>query len=283
MKLFNIDAINRVSVSGAKDSSSVVRPLWLIATSGDNTDTLNCRNHNHAFYELHIISSGCLEYSFNDDVLMLGEYDFTIIPPHFRHKVKSNSRNIEKFTLAFEVLQGSGIDLALQSLSGKRTSLEENSISQFENILKLCSSKSGFKSERIYLALCSLLFEIAEMSDYPFRHKTCKHEVDDRVFKAKKYIEDNYDVFFSCTEVASYCRMSEKQLGRLFLKHENISLLGYIHERKLEMIKKMLCDANMSHREIAATLGFSSVQYYGKFIFRLTGMTPEALKKSLIK
>ena len=283
MEMFNVDLINRISISGAKDSVCAFRPLWVIATSEENTDTLNCRNHNHAFYELHIILGGRLEYRFDEETLSLGEYEFTIIPPHQRHKVKSHSKNIEKFTLAFEISPDSELSLALEEMFGKGLVLSEGSGFQFKRLLKLFSSKNAYKSEQIYLALCSLLFEIAGQANCSHSALLHKNELDDRVFKAKKYIEDNFDMFFSCAEVASYCRMSEKQLGRLFVKHENISLLGYIHERKLEMIKTMICDSDMSHREISEKLGFSSVQYYGKFVLRMTGLTPEALRKNLIK
>ena len=281
--MFNVDMINRISISGAKESCFCFRPLWLIATNSENPDTLNCRNHNHAFYELHIILSGKLEYSFGDKTLVLGENEFTVIPPHNRHKVNSHTKNIEKFTLAFEVLQGSDAEGVTKELSGRCLVLSNEGMLQFRRILQLCNTKKIYKAEQIYLSLCNLLFEISEASQYSKTAQLNKQETDDRVFKAKKYIEDNFDVFFSCAEVASYCRLSEKQLGRLFMSHENISLLGYIHEKKLEAIKKALVDKEMSHREISETLGFSSPQYYGKFILRMTGMTPEEFRKSVIK
>ncbi len=281
MEKINVDAINKTSISGTGDFCFAVKPLWLIATNSENTYTLNCRNHNHAFYELHIITSGRLIYSFGTEELILCESQFTVIPPHHRHKVQSHSDNIEKFTLAFEIDANSSVLSAMNNIANKCFCLSKSAELYFREILSLCSSKKDYKAEMIYLSLCNLLFEIAELSDNSSKTKNHHSDSDDRVFKAKKYIEDNFDIFFSCQEVAAYCRISEKQLGRLFIKHENKGLLEFIHEKKLEMITKLLLRKNITHTLVAEQLGFSSAQYYGKFIRRMTGMTPEEYKNHI--
>ena len=279
----NVDAINKASVSGAKDYCFDFRPLWLIATDEGNTDTLNCRYHNHAFYELHIVTSGKLVYGFDKGELILEKRQFTVIPPRHRHKVLSSSKDIGKFTLAFEIDEKSTAVSSMLHVENKAVNLKEKSLGKFSEILELCESRSPYKSEQLYLSLCSFLFGIAEPGYLPSTSVTHKSDCDDRVIKAKKYIEDNFDVFFTCEEVALYCRMSEKQLGRLFKKYENMSLLEFIHEKKFEAIRKFLRESDMPHRKIAEKLGFSSAQYYGKFISRMSGMTPDELRKSIVK
>ena len=281
MEKINVDAINKTSISAARDFCFAVKPLWLIATNSENTYTLNCRNHNHAFYELHIITSGKLIYSFGTEELTLCESQLTVIPPHHRHKVQSHSDNIEKFTLAFEIDTDSPVLSAMNNIANKCFCLSKSAELYFREILALCSSKKDYRSEMIYLSLCNLLFEIAELSDNSSKTKNHHSDSDDRVFKAKKYIEDNFDIFFSCQEVAAYCRISEKPLGRLFIKYENKGLLEFIHEKKLEMITKFLLRKNITHTLVAEQLGFSSAQYYGKFIRRMTGMTPEEYKNHI--
>ena len=276
-----IDAINKASVSGAKDFCFDFRPLWLIATDEENTDTLNCRYHNHAFFELHVVTNGKLVYGLDEGKIVLEKGQFTIIPPRSRHKVLSHSRDIGKFTLAFEIDEKSPIAQSFSQSSNKALELSESATANFFSVLSLCESKSPYRSGQLYLSLCLLLFDISELCHMPHNVQIHKTECDDRVIKAKKYIEDNFDVFFTCEEVALYCRIGEKQLGRLFKKYENISLLEFIHKKKFESIKKLMCESNMSHRQIAETLGFSSAQYYGKFISRMSGMTPAQYKNHI--
>ena len=166
-------------------------------------------------------------------------------------------------------------------MTNRAYQLDENSRAQFEQILGMFELKQGFREEQIYLSLCSLLFGIMGQLGKGNGNSQHHTDCDDRVIKAKKYVEDNFDVFFTCQEVASYCKISEKQLGRLFVKYENMSLLEYIHIKKLEAIKKLLSDKEFSHKQISDTLGFSSPQYYGSFLKRMTATGTRCSMRSL--
>ena len=278
MYTLNVDAVNKVSISGVSLSGLAFRVKWIMATDGKNPDTLNCRFHNHAFFELHIVTSGKLVYGFDDAKLSLSGGQFCIISPKCRHKVTDYSSNIGKLTVAFEVDETSAFMDALEAVEQKHFSIDDEMAKNITDVLELCESKNGYKSELIVLGLCSLLFRASKSAGIEniYEQELC----DDRVLKAKKYIEDNTDILFTCAEVASYCRISEKQLGRLFEKYENISLFEYIHKKKTEQVKKLIENGNLSHGKIALSLGFSSVQYYGKFFLRTTGMTPEQYRKN---
>ena len=104
---------------------------------------------------------------------------------------------------------------------------------------------------------------------------------DSRVFRAKKYIDDNPHIFFGCEEVAAFCRISSKQLGRLFRKSEGIGLLEYIHAKKIEFAKQLLSDKTLSERSIAQMLGFSGAEYFSRFFARLEGRLPSEYRKEL--
>lgn len=278
MQPLNVDALNKVSISQVAISGLAFRVKWMMATDARNPDTLNCRFHNHAFFELHILTSGKLSYGFDDATLSLCGGEFCIVSPKCRHKVTDYSRNIGKLTVAFEVDESSPMFKGFETAEKKRFAIDDDVEKSICDILRLCESKNGYKSELIVLSLCSLLFKAAKSAGI---ENTYVQEVcDDRVLKAKKYIEDNTDILFTCAEVASYCRMSEKQLGRLFAKYENISLLEYIHKKKIEQAKWLVEQGGLSHRKIAEVLGFSSVQYYGKFFLRLAGITPEQYRKN---
>ena len=279
MYSLNVDAVNKVSISGISLSGLAFRVKWIMATDGKNPDTLNCRFHNHAFFELHILTGGKLVYGFDDATLSLSGGEFCIISPKCRHRVTDFSQNIGKLTVAFEIDEGSALLSAFESVEKKRFVIDNELSGNISDILRLCEGKNGYKSELLVLSLCSLLFKAAKSAGI---ENTYKQEVcDDRVLKAKKYIEDNYDILFTCAEVASYCRISEKQLGRLFEKYENLSLFEYIHKKKTEQAKRLIEEGNLSHRKIALALGFSSVQYYGKFFLRSAGLTPEQYRKNV--
>lgn len=281
MYALNVDAVNKVSVSGVALSGLAFKVKWIMATDGRNPDTLNCRFHNHAFFELHIVISGKLSYGFDDATLSLSGGEFCIISPKCRHKVTDYSQNIGKLTVAFELDENSAFLSAFEEAEKKRFTIDDELSENISHILKLCESKNGYKAELLVLSLSSLLFGVAKSVGI---ENSCEQEVsDDRVLKAKKLIEDNSDILFTCSEVASYCRISEKQLGRLFEKFEKSSLFDYIHKKKTEQAKRLIEEGVMPHRKIAEALGFSSVQYYGKFFMKNAGLTPEQYRKDFEK
>ena len=83
----------------------------------------------------------------------------------------------------------------------------------------------------------------------------------------------------TCEEVANNCYISTKQLGRLFEKYENTSLLAFIHESKIADIKKMLIRTNHSQKLIGKKLGFSTSAYFSDFFKKHVGITPAQFRE----
>ncbi len=119
-----------------------------------------------------------------------------------------------------------------------------------------------------------LVYLVIEQVMEKFSLRVKGQSSDIRFLQAKKYIMDNPDKFFTCKDVANYCYISAKQLGRLFEKYENMSLFDFIHDRKLKEIKILLLKTSLSQRSISEKLGFSSPIYYNKFFCKKTGMSP---------
>ena len=127
--------------------------------------------------------------------------------------------------------------------------------------------------------LCEIIYTVAESS--AVRNAVPTSPYDTRMIKAKKYIEDNPQIFMTCEEVASYCNLSVKQLGRLFLQYENVSLLAFIHGQKIEEAKRMIKESDELFESISEKLGFSSVNYFGKFFTKHTGVTPGDYRRGI--
>ena len=102
---------------------------------------------------------------------------------------------------------------------------------------------------------------------------------DMRLFKAKQFIKDNPHVVLGCDDLASYCDISAKQLNRIFLKYERVSLLEYIHMCKVDEAKRRLSESSSSIQEISEDLGFSSVYYFNRFFTKHIGLTPGDYRK----
>jgi AraC-like DNA-binding protein len=159
--------------------------------------------------------------------------------------------------------------------------LDPNELSEIENsILFLAESGKSFGTygnDIIESRLCEIVYIIADaITD---SKSQSSDGYDGRIFRAKKYIEDNPSSFFTCGELAALCHLSEKQMTRLFYKYEGKSLLAYIHEQKLKVAKELLGESDATQESIALALGFSSVHYFNKFFLRHAGKSPGEFRK----
>ena len=276
MKNAGIEAINKLTIPEEDVFGSVPNILWINAACHENKFTLNLKPHNHAFFEIHIVISGSIAYRFNDTDVTVSAGQLMFIPPRVIHCIPYQSEDFEKMTVAFEA------EGALKAiLFGKREraiDMSEDSKASLDFILRRAQNKTLCSELMIKNRLLEIIYSVAEAS-VPKTHSPSS-TYDTRIIKAKKYIEDNPHIFLSCDEVARYCNLSAKQLGRLFQKYENCSLLIFIHGQKIEAAKKMIRETDELFESISEKLGFSSVNYFGKFFTRCTGMTPGDYRRS---
>ncbi len=275
--MLNVPFINSLNFSNLGNDGAPFNVCWLAAQYFRNSDTLTYRFHRHNFFEIHFTVKGHLTYGFNDETLTVHENDFLIIPPKSEHRVLKHSVNFEKLTLAVDC-RDKDIYKTLSSLGNTVKPMLENAQNTLKSVLSFGYKKPNFHTEAIYYLLCALVFELLECAK-PLRQRV--EIYDNRVAQAKKFIDDNFDVLFTCEEVAGYCHISVKQLGRLFKKYENASLLDYIHSQKILASKRLLKDKGLSIKEVSQKLGFTDSNYFSKFFLRQTGMTPNKFREYL--
>jgi AraC-like DNA-binding protein len=112
---------------------------------------------------------------------------------------------------------------------------------------------------------------------------TVNSEEDHRLTIAKQYIEDNICQPISVSELASYCYISEKQLGRIFVSECGLTVMEYIRKMKCRQIEKMLSDPSLSLRQISEKMNFNNEYHFNSFFKKYAGMSPGTYRKAIIK
>lgn len=72
-------------------------------------------------------------------------------------------------------------------------------------------------------------------------------------------------------------------LSRLFSSEEGITIEKYIIAQKIERVKELLVYDHETLSEIAWRLGYSSVQHLSTQFKKVTGLTPTAFQKTMVK
>jgi AraC-like DNA-binding protein len=242
----------------------------------ENKFTLNLKPHNHTFFEMHIVTSGSIVYRFSDGDVRASANSILLITPHTIHCIPEESENFQKITVAFEIEAGSELNGILLSKNKCVIPMDEELSENVDFIIRKAHNRSACSETMIKNRLSEIVYAIAESTG---ARPNAVESYDMRLLKAKKFIEDNQHIFLTCDEVASYCNLSSKQLGRLFLQYENTSLLAFIHGQKIETAKQMIVDTDELFDTISQKLGFSSVNYFGKFFMKHTGITPGDFRK----
>ena len=269
----SIKSLNRINISNVDISNDPIDVLWMISSDISNMEIQNKLMHCHTFFEIHYIMEGSIKYRVESKEYSVNKKQFFIIPPGVKHMQSFNTNDFKKLTLAFEVNDTGNKNLILLFKEKKFLYDMTNDIE--ESLIYVCKQaikKGPYYVELIKKRLNELVYLF--INDSKILYEQHSDDVDDRVLLAIRFIKDNPNIFFNCMDIAHECGLSAKQLGRLFQKYENKSLLEYIHKQKIRDIKEALKYSDKSQKKISSDLGFSSVNYFNSFFVSNTGMTP---------
>ncbi len=89
-----------------------------------------------------------------------------------------------------------------------------------------------------------------------------------------EYIESHLDQKISLDVLASMAGLSAYHFARAFRQSVGAPPHGYLLQRRLERVKKMIHDSSLPLSEIALATGFSDQSHLARHFRRLTGMSP---------
>ena len=98
--------------------------------------------------------------------------------------------------------------------------------------------------------------------------------------KVFQYIENNKNNEISLSELAEEAGISSGYLSRIFKKYYKISVVDYIHLRKLLQAKYYMATSEMNISDISFLLGYSEAGYFCKIFKKYEGQTPSAFHKN---
>lgn len=245
------------------------------STVSEDLASATKKRHHHAHFEIHIVSEGAQVYEMDGKTLRVSAGEFLLIAPTISHRVSESAVGTRKYALTFctestaapPYLTGKTPHGALACIDAicheKRADAPLS-----ESVIALRAAECVLH----FLRLCAALPEKKERA----------LERDARVALAKSYIDDNVCSSITVGELAAYVYLSPKQLERLFLREEGVSVAAYVRARRVQEGERLLADGTLSIRQISERLGFPNEYYFNAFFKKQNGMTPGAYRKSVI-
>jgi LacI family transcriptional regulator len=106
---------------------------------------------------------------------------------------------------------------------------------------------------------------------------------DESVAKAVNFIRFNAKRPLQVQEVAATVAMHRRGLERLFKKRLNRSIHEEIRRVRVELVKKLLLETNMSVSQISNQLDFHEISHLTRFFSRETGLSPNQFRKEQMR
>lgn len=92
--------------------------------------------------------------------------------------------------------------------------------------------------------------------------------------RIESYLWDAENVWPSINQLAELCGISARHLSRIFSATMKTSLREYVEQIRIARAKKLLTDSQLTRKQIATALGFSSPNNFSVAFHRATGETP---------
>jgi len=138
------------------------------------------------------------------------------------------------------------------------------------------------------LQLLNLLDLFARSTDYTLLsdlgyHRRLTDHSSERIQRVCNFILQHYRQPISLTEVAKVANMSEKAFCRFFKKSTQKTLVQFIAELRISLACKLLLSEDYSVGEVCYESGFNNLSNFNRVFKRITGKTPKAYQKAMVR
>lgn len=101
----------------------------------------------------------------------------------------------------------------------------------------------------------------------------------DLVYRAEAMIVKNLHHPIAIGELSKELGLSHTHLLRLFRDEHHCTIQQFIRDKRAELGRQMICDSQLSLKEVAVKVGCPDLQYFNKLIRSTTGLSPSKLRE----
>lgn len=219
--------------------------------------------HKHYALQISVSRNPILKLSLKNQKEISSKVFF--INSNIEHKLISNTNQL---TILINPLSSIGHQLYLIN---KNTDFSIHNNELTETLIKLLTQ---FESNKLtFSELCAMTSQV--LFNYQCTCESENHFQDDRIIKAIKYMDENFEKVFSLKEVSAKYFLSSTRFLHLFKEKTNLSFRRYQLWNKI--VKSLPYLTENSITDTAYTFGFSDSSHYTRTFKETFGVTPKFL------
>lgn len=241
--------------------------------------------HEQSVYEVTYIITGSCDAYVDDEKVRLTEGDVMVSSMGHTHSIVADAGDILRFTYI-------GFRFHEDACTGDIATLKENydrvayTVAKDRNDILLpfmramgeFYSKTAFSDALIrnyceQIVILAIRDSIKKRELIPER-KLTGGAVNAAVYSVIRYIEENLTEVDNIREMAAELGYNYTYLSHFFKDKTGITLQKYIAQKKIERARQMLRYGGLTSTQVAAELGYESVQSFSKAFRRVMGSTP---------
>ncbi|TDD98662.1 AraC family transcriptional regulator [Flavobacterium cellulosilyticum] len=242
-----------------------------------------------------LVESGNSKVHIEDKIYLLNSGKIAVIFPDQIHFLSNLSTDLTGKIILFEEvlfcsdilkneLSAYNVNLSAHLNCTALSSLEfEQVLPIIKNIQDIYNTPSLVKKEqaRFYIKIFLLGLIESIHGQHPVLHHDAQGPNQHTYIEFKKLLNHQYKSERTVQYYASKLAISTKKLNALNKKYSGETAINAIHSRILTEIKRKLLFTDLSHKEIAFDLGFSSPSALNKFVKAKLKETPTDLQNEL--
>jgi two-component system response regulator YesN len=103
----------------------------------------------------------------------------------------------------------------------------------------------------------------------------------DIVHQIKQYIMENSSKDISLEMIADRVNLSPYYISKLFKEQLGLNYIDFLTECRVERAKALMCDSEMSLKEITFEIGYNDPNYFSRVFRRVHGISPTEYRKMI--
>lgn len=245
--------------------------------------------HCHDYYELLIIERGEIRYTCESGTYTPRTGDVILIPPGKFHMSEINADHTRYVRNVFYLYPTAFSQWGLDCLCGLLTRGEGECVFSLptsdettrllrllEHLQEALAAGEAPLEQSLALSYVVQIFYLLNTALLQGQHAAAT--LPQNLLQIKRYIDENYATVQSVSEVAQKFFYSREYTSRLFKKHFDITISGYLVKRRIAESQRLIADG-CSVTDAAFAVGFGSQSAFIGAFRAETGLTPSAYRR----
>ncbi|MNO39480.1 HTH-type transcriptional activator RhaS [compost metagenome] len=269
-------------------------PIQFYLDDTDNFPNHNVNRHWHDELEFAVIQEGKADYQIGEESVRLRQGDGIFINSKIIHGYESGERAIvPNIVFSPKLISGDNqkvyqkfVQPVLHSsisclyLSG-RIDWQSEILQSLQQIFRLLNSEEETRELDVQINIASIwrILYLHQESCIELPQTAGFQTTQERLRLMLEFIYENYTERIRLADIASAAKVSKSEALRCFKEGADTSPVDYLIQFRLNKARELLQTTENTVTEIAASVGFENIGYFGRMFKKAYSVTPKYLRK----